>query len=144
MSETKPLEINGASTSVIYYCDKMQYVLFLSDLQALGMENNHIPDARITATSAKPGYEASKGRLNGNSCWMPDKNKNTEHLKVEFVTKVTIVAIATQGSPIDDCWVESYTYQWFDGSQLNNGLKVKKMLVISNLFVLSSSFRFSL
>lgn len=103
----------------------MQYVLFLSDLQALGMENNHIPDARITATSEKRGYEASKGRLNGNSCWMPDK-QNTEHLKVEFVTNVTIVAIATQGSPIDDCWVKSYTYQWFDGSRLNNGPKVKK------------------
>lgn len=97
------------------------------------MENNHIPDSSITASSEKPGYGAKKGRLNGNSCWMPTKNQNTEYLTVDFATKVAIVAIATQGSPIEDCWVERYSYQWFTGT-LHNSLKVKKeMLDISNL-----------
>ena len=111
----------------------MMMMFFLSDLQALGMENNHIPDSRIIASSAKLGREAAKGRLNGNSCWMPTQNKNTEHLRVNFATKLTIVAIATQGAPIDDCWVERYTYQWFHSGNLYDGPKVKKMLVISNL-----------
>ena len=96
------------------------------------MENNHIPDARIEASSEKPGYEAAKGRLNGYSCWMPTQNKDTEHLRVNFATQVIIVAIATQGSPINDCWVERYTFQWFSGN-LHDGPKVKKVLVISNL-----------
>jgi len=92
------------------------------------MENNHIPDASIEASTEKLGYEAAKGRLNGTSCWMPTQNKDTEHLRVNFAAKVTIVAIATQGSPIDDCWVERYSYQWFTGT-LHDSPKVRKCLL---------------
>ena len=87
------------------------------------MENGDIKDAQIQASTEKAGFEASKGRLNGNSCWMPKENKATEYIKVTFVTKVTIVAIATQGSPIEECWVESYSFQWFD-HMLNSKNKV--------------------
>ena len=104
---------------------KFNIFLFLSDLQALGMENNHIPDASIVASSEKSGYEAAKGRLNGKSCWMPTQNKDSEYLEVSFSNKVTIVAIATQGSPIDDCWVESYSFQWYEADNLHQNAKVK-------------------
>ena len=99
------------------------------------MENNHIPDSSITASSEKPGHEAKEGRLNGNSCWMPTKNENTEHLSVSFTTKVTIVAIATQGSPIDNCWVERYSYQWFTGT-LHDSPKVNCWLFLTSSLVL--------
>ena len=88
------------------------------------MENGKITDAKIEASSAKLGYEAGKGRLNRNSCWMPTQDKATEYIKVTFVTKVTIVAIATQGAPNDDCWVKSYSFQLFNGSLIDNA-KVK-------------------
>ena len=87
------------------------------------MENGDIKDAQIQAYTAKAGFEAWKGRLNGNSCWMPTQNKDTEYITVTFVTKVTIVAIATQGSPVKECWVESYSLQWFD-DMLNSKNKV--------------------
>ena len=93
------------------------------------MENNDIPDSSITASSAETGYEAAKGRLNGISCWKPTNTKH-EYLMVKFATKVTIVAIATQGSPIDDCWVERYTRQWVIDDFLQNDPKVKKFVII--------------
>ena len=53
-----------------------------------------------------------KGRLNGNSCWMPVKDKARPYIRIAFVTKVTIVAIATQGAPDTFCWVKSYFLHW--------------------------------
>jgi len=116
--------------AVVRYIIAMKFniFLFLSDLQALGMENNHISDASIVASTETPGHAAAKGRLNGKSCWKPNQNKDTEHLTVSFAAKVTIVAIATQGSPIDDCWVESYSFQWFTGNLIDNP-KVKICLI---------------
>ena len=51
--------------------------VFKTALQALGMESGAIPDANIKASSKKTGYDAWKGRLNGQSCWMPANDKNT-------------------------------------------------------------------
>ena len=76
------------------------------------MENGAIPDGSIQASSTKTGYDAWRGRLNENSCWMPAQNQNSEYITVTFVTKVTIVAIATQGAPMDGCWVKSYSIQY--------------------------------
>lgn len=76
------------------------------------MESGTIPNVQIQASSTRTGYDAWRGRLNGNSCWMPAKNKDTEYIMVTFVTKVTIVAIATQGAPMDGCWVKSYSIQY--------------------------------
>lgn len=72
------------------------------------MESGAIPNANIGASSEKTGYEAWRGRLNGQSCWMPANNKSTEFITVTFATVVRIVAIATQGAPMDSCWVKSF------------------------------------
>ena len=72
------------------------------------MESGAIPNANIGASSEKTGYEAWRGRLNGQSCWMPANNKSTEFFRVTFATVVRIVAIATQGAPMDSCWVKSF------------------------------------
>ena len=76
------------------------------------MESGAIPDRNIRASSTKPGYDAWKGRLNGQSCWMPAKDNSTEYIMVTFATAVSIVAIATQGAPMDGCWVKSYSIQY--------------------------------
>lgn len=77
-------------------------------LKSLGMETGIIPDNDIVATSSKPGHEARKSRLNGPSRWMPVNNRETETITVKFKHWVRIIAIATQGSPNDGCWVKSY------------------------------------
>ena len=81
---------------------------FKSALHALGMESGAIVDGNIKASSKKTGYDPWEGRLNGTSCWMPAQNSNSEHITVRFAAQVTVVAIATQGAPIDNCWVKSY------------------------------------
>ena len=77
------------------------------------MESGAIPNANIGASSEKTGYEAWKGRLNGPSCWMPANNKTTEFIVVTFATLVRIVAIATQGAPMDGCWVKSFSIHYY-------------------------------
>ena len=110
------------------------FSFFKSDLQALGMESGAILDGNIHASSSKTDYEAWKGRLNGNSCWMPAQNKYGQYITVSFATKVTIVAIATQGAPLDGCWVKSYQIRW--GYQ-NTKLSLPK--VKTQLFTIPNS-----
>lgn len=76
------------------------------------MESGAIPNANIRASSEKTGYEAWRGRLNGQSCWMPANNKTTEFITVTFATMVRVVAIATQGAPMDGCWVKSFSIEY--------------------------------
>ena len=85
---------------------------FKSALHALGMESGTILNGNIKASSKKTGYDPWEGRLNGNSCWMPAQNSNSEYITVKFVAQVTVVAIATQGAPIENCWVTSYVIRY--------------------------------
>lgn len=98
---------------------------FSTDLQALGMENGDIPNDNIESSSSLRGYEAWKGRLNGKSCWKPTQNIDGEQIKVTFTSEKTVIAIATQGSPNDDCWIESFTYQYLANASLIDPNKVK-------------------
>lgn len=97
-----------------YYKVNFHYCInfFITVLQALGMESGAIPNANIGASSEKTGYEAWKGRLNGPSCWMPTNSKTTEFIRVTFAKVVRIVAIATQGAPMDGCWVKSFSIEY--------------------------------
>ncbi|KAL9963455.1 hypothetical protein ACROYT_G026966 [Oculina patagonica] len=98
--------------------------LHCEDLQALGMQSGAIPDGSIQASSTKPEYDAWKGRLNGQSCWMPAQNDNTVFIKVIFVTKVTVVAIATQGAPLDGCWVKTYKIRYGRNNIIVNDVRL--------------------
>ena len=90
------------------------------------MESGAIPNANIGASSEKTGYEAWKGRLNGQSCWMPTNDKSTEFIMVTFSTMVRIVAIATQGAPMDGCWVKSFYIESGAGGASVVGQEVNK------------------
>ena len=76
------------------------------------MESGAIPDGNIQASSIKTGYDAWNGRLNGQSCWMPANDNTTEYIRVTFATVVRMVAIATQGAPLDGCWVKSFSISY--------------------------------
>jgi len=91
------------------------------------MESGAIPDADIIASSEKTGYDAWKGRLNGQSCWMPTNDKTTEYIMVTFTTVVRIVAIATQGAPVDGCWVKSFSIRYGAAGAVVIGSEVKNL-----------------
>lgn len=112
ISLRKTCQLNDA-TKEYFPGDLMkQKGAFYMVLQALGMESGAIPNANIGALSEKTGYEAWRGRLNGQSCWMPANNKSTEFITVTFAKVVWIVAIATQGAPMDGCWVKSFSIEY--------------------------------
>ena len=89
------------------------------------MENGDIPNKNIEGSSSLSDYEAWKGRLNGKSCWRPAKNKDGEHITVTFASKKTVITIATQGSPDDNFWIKSFTYQYFADASVKDPNKVK-------------------
>lgn len=94
------------------------------------MESGKIPNGGITASSTKTGYDAWKGRLNGNSCWMPTQNSNSEYITVRFATQVTVVAVATQGAPIESCWVKSYIIRYGVQMSISQDPKVKTSVFV--------------
>ncbi|XP_074633814.1 lactadherin-like [Acropora palmata] len=106
---------------------------------ALGMESGYIKNEQITAASAKQGFDAWKGRLNGESCWIPGRLSSTEYISVTFSSAKTIKAIAMQGAPKQDCWVTTYKVEWQYGDsssvfqKLFKGNNDKNTVVINNL-----------
>ena len=91
------------------------------------MESGAIADSKITASSIEGGHEAWKGRLNGNSSWMPSRKTDTEFIKVTFTATKTVVAIATQGAPDASCWVKSYGLQLYSGTTGKSGTLISKV-----------------
>ena len=79
----------------------------------LGMENNLIPDERITASSAHSWFPASFGRLNhGRGTWCTLwENKYNGYLQIDLQSLHVICAVSTQGKQIDPSWVKNYTLQ---------------------------------
>lgn len=111
----------------------------MSVLQPLGMESGAIADSKITASSIKDGHEAWKGRLNGNSSWMPSSTTDPEtSLTVTFTATKTVVAIATQGAPDANCWVESYDLQLYSSKPGILISKVKKIAKFVKSFLKAS------
>lgn len=104
---------------------RKQVSSFSTDLQALGIENGDIPNENIEGSSSLNGYEPWKGRLNGKSCWRPTQNTPNEHITVKFSSKKTVIAIATQGSPDGNFWIQSFTYQYVAVASLKDPNEVK-------------------
>ncbi|XP_068707035.1 uncharacterized protein [Montipora foliosa] len=115
----------------------------------LGMENDLIPDERITASSADSQSPASLGRLNEvRGSWCARNRDNNEYLQVDLQSLHVICAVSTQGGGIFRYSVKKYTLQsstdnnrWtdykenglvkiFDG---NNDANATKKNVLSNV-----------
>ncbi|XP_028407274.1 uncharacterized protein LOC114529904, partial [Dendronephthya gigantea] len=83
---------------------------------ALGIENLSILDSQLTASSSQYyNATASNARLNlkttlsSYGAWIAAKNDNNPWLQVDFITNVTITAIATQGLDGGQHWVKEYS-----------------------------------
>lgn len=114
-----------------WYCyfSRRNFFVPATDLQdALEMESGYIKNEQVTAASAKQGFDAWKGRLNGESCWIPGRVSSTEYISVTFSSAKTIKAIATQGAPKQDCWVTTYKVEWQYGDSSSVFRKVNVLI----------------
>ena len=78
------------------------------------MENGLMPDERITASSAYPGYVASFGRLNdARGSWCTEYRDNNKYLQIDLQSLHVICAVSTQGDGENNnpYFVEKYTLQ---------------------------------
>ena len=66
------------------------------DLYPLGMENEAIPDAKITASTQLANDQSFKGRLNAFG-WCPTTSDASPYLQIDLGMPLLVVAIATQG-----------------------------------------------
>ena len=83
---------------------------------SLGMENLSILDSQLTASSSQfYTATASNARLNlktntsSYGGWIAAENDNNPWFQVDFVSNVTITAIATQGLDGGQHWVKEYS-----------------------------------
>ena len=86
-------------------------------IQPLGMENNDIPNGKVTASSHYgPGYEPWQARLNNiqkhgsTGSWSAYQNAIGEYLQIDLGKERVVNKIATQGRPstVYLQWVTSY------------------------------------
>lgn len=96
-----------------------------TNCQALGMESGAIIDSQITASSEYSASHAARlGRLNvqaGATSWSALANDVNQWLQVDFLQKVTLSKLATQGRYNYPQWVESYFLSYsMDGSTFEN------------------------
>ena len=106
------------------------------------MESGAIPDSNITASTIKAGFDAWGARLNKNSCWIPAQHNDTEYIEVSFTSMKTVVAIATQGAPNKECWVNTFTLQWYDNGVFIKGHKVKIIMNMNSRRLLCLAYNF--
>jgi hypothetical protein len=83
----------------------------------LGAENGVIPDSSFTATSFSTSREPFRARLNGQFAWRPRKMDSHEYLVVDFLSRVIVTAIATQGRRAAREYVTLYSMQYSDNGR---------------------------
>ena len=86
--------------------------------EALGMEDETIPDAQISAsTEYSANYAAKCGRLNSEEregAWTPKANDVNQWIQVDLGDYTIVTWVATQGSYIYNEWVSMYKLQYSD------------------------------
>lgn len=81
------------------------------------MDDRSISDSQLTASSFKPNYDASNGRLNhvktaskGGS-WCAAKSDAHQYLQIDLGKQMTYSGISTQGAGETQDWVKKYKIQ---------------------------------
>ncbi|XP_007252805.3 macrophage mannose receptor 1 [Astyanax mexicanus] len=90
---------------VVYSCEQSVCV------QGLGVEDGTITDSMLSASSSMSGKEPSKGRLNGDSCWMPSSPASNSWIQVTLPESKKITGVVIQGCPTADHWVTKFKVQ---------------------------------
>ena len=126
--------------------DKMVYYLYAmffcpsACINALGMDDRSIDNSQITASSSKPNYEPSNGRLNhiktaskGGS-WCSATPDKLQYLQIDLAKEMTISGIATQGAGDTQDWVQKYKLQKSDDGRVFNEHTEFGMPMVRNHF----------
>ncbi|XP_067232917.1 C-type mannose receptor 2-like [Chanodichthys erythropterus] len=103
-AETDPCPTVSKYLEVVFSCE--QNVC----LRGLGVEDGNVTNSMLSASSSLSGNGPDKGRLNGNSCWMPSAYANSWiQVNVGQLKKITGVVI--QGCPSTEHWVTKFKIQ---------------------------------
>ena len=99
------------------------------------MESNGILDSQISASSNwNNGHRAANGRLNFQAgsgrtgAWSAKSNDVHQWLQVDFLKRVRIDKVATQGRPDHAQWVTSYRLSYSQDGIIWNELPVSTLL----------------
>lgn len=77
------------------------------------MQNGLIHDAQITASSYQYHTTSAQfGRLHGQGCWRPTGSESDQWFQVDFIAKVFVDEVQTQGSV--DHMVQTYKLLYGD------------------------------
>ncbi|XP_048579205.1 receptor-type tyrosine-protein phosphatase S isoform X3 [Nematostella vectensis] len=83
------------------------------DSQAVGVGTGALPDSSMTASSERDNTTmASNARLNGPRSWCQARKDNRAFLEIDVGTASVVCGVATQGNPLSDSWVESFTIEF--------------------------------
>ncbi|EDO35061.1 predicted protein, partial [Nematostella vectensis] len=81
--------------------------------QAVGVGAGALPDSSMTASSERDNTTmASNARLNGPRSWCQARKDNRAFLEIDVGTASVVCGVATQGNPLSDSWVESFTIEF--------------------------------
>lgn len=106
----------------------------------LGVEDLVIPDAQMSASSARSSFSSAKhARANGvkarnikgvpdsDGGWIPSSFNHGQYLQIDLGMEKKITAVETQGADGHDYWVKTYQVQhsndgntWITLHQVNN------------------------
>ena len=77
---------------------------------SLGMENKGIADGKLSSSSSRDSYPATKGRLNGRKAWIPSSSDSSPWIQVNLGQLTHVAGVKTQGKADDnqDQWVTKY------------------------------------
>ena len=99
-------------------------------VKSLGMENQAISDAQVTASSQMDNtHSAREARLHSKSYgyqrggWVALRNDLNQWLQVDLVTFTRVTRVATQGRDGYDQWVTKYRLQYSDDGDTFHSFK---------------------
>ncbi|XP_023136670.3 macrophage mannose receptor 1 [Amphiprion ocellaris] len=80
-------------------------------LHGLGVEDGNITDIQLTASSSSGQFTPQKGRLNGDSCWMPSESPTSSWIQADLGQIRKVTGIVMQGCPQSDNWLTKFRIQ---------------------------------
>lgn len=131
----------GLSIDVVRSCN-----CDVAKLKELGVEDGHIPDQAMTASSTlDASHGPGRGRLNQGptgsqgTAWCAQESNTDQYLQVDLAYTSKVTHIATQGlndpsevvnGPNITSWVKEYTLQYSSDGETYNGYYFDKKLKI--------------
>ena len=107
--------VDGHFTRI--HCDLNVLSLGCRDSAPLGLENGFIHDSQITASSSRSFVQGpGLARLSNHQCWRPHATDPNAWLQVDFIAKVIVNKVQTQGYAHASItlWIKTYKLLYGD------------------------------